>query len=816
MASVASSGASPLSGYEYVQNPDGSTDEQDENQWTLFSVPSSAGPGSAGFFPSPAASASLGSSWGIVGHDGHLQPSPTAASPLNLNLDSFDQQSIYPPSSFVDQNGQFVGIPSAQAETQFISDFDGQDLLASATEGMSDQQLNDLLALFQPAPNQFGMVNQALPATDFEIPQTFQSGPDVPPWNSVSPIFVMEDPSAISPSPPGQQYFHQSPSPSASLSPRSPIHIKRETNVPEQRKTTTSAPIAIRKVRGDNSRVSKKKSPATTSESPLSSSGSSTSSKFFIVTPDSVSAASNKPNPFECFEAMRPSQRGRKGPLADETKESALQVRRQGACFCCHARKVKCDKERPCRNCKKLTQQVPGVVCWRFQDFLPVLFPEFIRFHFKKDEMNKFITENIAGFTVDGEEKPVQVELFTGTRFQATLSVKAKFFTAKTDEVLQHYHMSVGPNNVDLQAQRSLPIGLEIDTSESPTPQAQKQAQQMRDEIRKKAREYINAIVREPGYAELVTDNLRHTQVPRMILRIVQDYERTCGDSNPMVKRALSIYAMHFVMTRHLCLTRQTLDSLSSTHSLVQASLNSSPFITPRVLSRQIKSVIDEMMAREMTLLFENFSKSLKPKSRREWAPCIAAFLVLCLFMESVETAADNFCMSENEISLRAKGKSSLSRENFALRVNRELEGLPFKQFAFQFHQIYGTHGSPGGGGGNGNNSGAAKEVVKGFNPLLDDVSLGELTGGSAASVLSGSEELGRRDVADRAALEMVWGLRRFVDEPDLWSELDFLTADFTLPNEEAHPYPRDVAYNYTGRLVSKFLLSFTDERYLF
>ena len=42
-------------------------------------------------------------------------------------------------------------------------------------------------------------------------------------------------------------------------------------------------------------------------------------------------------------------------------------------------------------------------------------------------------------------------------------------------------------------------------------------------------------------------------------------------------------------------------------------------------------------------------------------------------------------------------------------------------------------------------------------------------------------------------------------------SELDFLTADFTLPNEEQHPYPRDVAYNYTGRLVAKFLLSFTD-----
>lgn len=40
--------------------------------------------------------------------------------------------------------------------------------------------------------------------------------------------------------------------------------------------------------------------------------------------------------------------------------------------------------------------------------------------------------------------------------------------------------------------------------------------------------------------------------------------------------------------------------------------------------------------------------------------------------------------------------------------------------------------------------------------------------------------------------------------------------ADPDLPNEESHPYPRDVSINYTGRLVSRFLLSFLDEKYLF
>jgi hypothetical protein len=45
---------------------------------------------------------------------------------------------------------------------------------------------------------------------------------------------------------------------------------------------------------------------------------------------------------------------------------------------------------------------------------------------------------------------------------------------------------------------------------------------------------------------------------------------------------------------------------------------------------------------------------------------------------------------------------------------------------------------------------------------------------------------------------------------------LDYLTADPILPNNEEHVYPRNVAYDYTGRLVAKFLLSFTDEKYIF
>ena len=129
-----------------------------------------------------------------------------------------------------------------------------------------------------------------------------------------------------------------------------------------------------------------------------------------------------------------------------------------------------------------------------------------------------------------------------------------------------------------------------------------------------------------------------------------------------MVKKALSIYAMHYVMTRHLCLTQNSIANLQHTNLVSQ----NFQWITPRVLNRQIKSLIDELLVKEMQGLFDAFSKSLKPKSRKEWAPCLVSFLVLCLFMEAVETAADHFVISQNEISIRNRTPPEYRRE-FAL-----------------------------------------------------------------------------------------------------------------------------------------------------
>jgi hypothetical protein len=74
--------------------------------------------------------------------------------------------------------------------------------------------------------------------------------------------------------------------------------------------------------------------------------------------------------------------------------------------------------------------------------------------------------------------------------------------------------------------------------------------------------------------------------------------------------------------------------------------------------------------------------------------------------MEAVETTADNFVISQNEINMRNRYPPEYQRA-FALGICKEVENMPFKQFAYQFHHIYQTH---------------TKDAnTKSFNPLFDD-----------------------------------------------------------------------------------------------
>lgn len=243
-------------------------------------------------------------------------------------------------------------------------------------------------------------------------------------------------------------------------------------------------------------------------------------SQFVVVTPSAMSAANGKPNRWACLEAGRMTQRGRKGPLTQTSKETARKVRERGACFSCRVRKVACGAERPCKRCKKLALTVPHVICWKFEDFNAILFPDFIRTHFKKDQMASWMSENVAPLAADvgRHSQSVEVELFSGLRFAAVLKVPAKFFLPKTSEVQQHLHLLPGQDRLDLQVCRTAPLALDADTKTE------------KDMMKKRTKEYVGALALDPVCAEQVTETCK-TGLPRQVLAIVQAYANKTGVS---------------------------------------------------------------------------------------------------------------------------------------------------------------------------------------------------------------------------------------------------------------------------------------------
>ncbi|KAF3770185.1 hypothetical protein M406DRAFT_271268 [Cryphonectria parasitica EP155] len=484
-----------------------------------------------------------------------------------------------------------------------------------------------------------------------------------------------------------------------------------------------------------------------------------------------------KPNFADLENIERSSQKGRKGALSEEVRANALKVRQTGACFCCHIRKVKCDQQRPCKNCVKLCAQVPEAVCWKFPDFNEILFPEMMRSHLRRDETARFIEENVASFTMDGVETPCRVTLSSGPSIGAKLVLVAKFFTARhpDSDINRHWFHFVDKDShcVELEALRSAPIGLDIADGAAGGSQ--------RSELRRKVEAYVDALAADPGYGQQVTDSMYRSFVPRRVLALVQQYAAQSGA--PIVRRALAIYGMHYIMTRHLTMTPQCIASLRQVNPVSATG----GFLTPRLLNRQIKSVIDDLMQQEVNALFDDLTKRLKGKSRIQWAPCLAAFLVFCLLMEAIEAAADAFVVTDDEIEIRNKRPIRFG-PRYAFQINDSIENMPFKQFAFQFHNIYQTH--------------SRDASAKSFNPLFGE----------------GLNDLGD---LDPGALEMVLGLRNLMEchcEYPLrtWNEMDWLTCDPILPSTGGHTYPMDSQDQYIGRLVSKFLLSFERPSYIF
>ncbi|RBQ96403.1 hypothetical protein VDGD_06668 [Verticillium dahliae] len=615
-------------------------------------------------------------------------------------------------------------------------------------------QASQQSSIQQPQAQQHIQQPDSSPSTQdltFDFDQGFhpEDQPLRPAWtSSESQLQTQETPMAKAPNAPTTRRFviHESPySKDPSLPRPSPsssapsVVARRDHNHPNAASSRKAKPMGVQKSKKDVDKTS-----------------------FFVFTAEQVNiaTAAGRSN---CFDGgMHTTQRGRKGPLATSTKEAALKVRIKGACFCCKSRKVRCDADGDCRNCRKIRTGTPQLVCWRFPEFIPVLFPEFMRTHLRRDEMAEFIREHVGMPSRSSES--YQIELHSGDHFQTTLVLKALTFQPKDVDAHHGWHSEVKKNEVQLHKQDSVPLLLDLETDSQ------------REAVKRKISTYISSLSTEEHYAKQITEELGDIVLPKKILDLVQNYARKTDSK--MVKKALSICTAHYVLMHQLLFRNK--DALRcSTLSMPEGK-----HPTAVVLNRQLKALIDEQLAREVSDLFRIFNTSLKPRSKLEWTPCLAAFLVVCLFMEDMERATDMFVLSKNEISIRA-GKQRLYTRKQVLEVNEQVEKMPFQQFMWQFHHIYQTHSKEHGS--------------KAFNPLLDDASL-------ATAATDGGV----------AAAELIGGLRGLVG-PD-WKELHDLVKDPILPMSETeeHPWPRNLAVNYCGRLAARFLMSFKSEEYIF
>jgi hypothetical protein len=136
--------------------------------------------------------------------------------------------------------------------------------------------------------------------------------------------------------------------------------------------------------------------------------------------------------------------------------------------------------------------------------------------------MTKFIAESIVSFQVNGVEQGCSVELFSGGRFQAVLAIEAKFFTPKTPDIIQHWHMvNVGPDRVELQSNGAAAIAVELEKTAE------------RDNLKKRTKKYIQELITEPGFVDQVTESFRSTQLPRKLLGIIKQYADETEVSKP-------------------------------------------------------------------------------------------------------------------------------------------------------------------------------------------------------------------------------------------------------------------------------------------
>jgi hypothetical protein len=255
----------------------------------------------------------------------------------------------------------------------------------------------------------------------------------------------------------------------------------------------------------------------------------------------------------------------------------------------------------------------------------------------------------------------------------------------------------------------------------------------------------------------------------------------------PLLRDALKLHAIHYFMG---CLVTFTDRSARELYNKLASSATSQPYLSSRLLNRQIKYVMHKLH-REITLhVLEDLERSLRSRTKDSWGASFCTILILCLCIEGLQSAADVMVVCD----MREKGEAVSYTRDQSYIACEALDEYPFRQCKKLFHDIYKSHkdGSTGGRG------------EKAFNPLKMAAKEGRM----------GLDSMTEGMV--RAVYGVVFSSCKFFTRSTPCRQLTYIGDEIVELSERPAMInlrdavePNDIRPNNTGRLAAKFLRSF-------
>ncbi|CZR65269.1 uncharacterized protein PAC_15169 [Phialocephala subalpina] len=461
----------------------------------------------------------------------------------------------------------------------------------------------------------------------------------------------------------------------------------------------------------------------------------------------------------------------RKGHFLPSKRAKVKETRRIGACMLCALAKAECvaDMDGICNRCKReheSTRLFPNFeICSRarLQDYTKILFPRALKRHLETTQVNQLIskydkcfTENTmqAQFSCDRDYPPLVLEV---TEFVPPLGERATVAVISS-------HVQQG-----VTFEQRFPATLALSKLE--------------DNLQQKCSDHIKEMVRYHCDNEQVFPMRYSSEISIRVFAAVCKFHRgitTSGDP-ALLNKAMMLYAGYRFMSTGVRYTH-------TSFSAVAGSIKNPPFqnitsrLVSRLLNRQLKYAVNEVMKRETASLLEELQRELYSKKKSAWATTFCVILILCICMEEVQTAMEGLVLH-----LREHPGSANADEDEVITVCRRLDDLPFAHMCELFHMAFKTHKI----GDMSSGKRKRKSSTTGFNPLR-----GEMI------------ERNESDGFGKEAVELIGEIQTIMKELDSHIKAASETPDFRSGAECLDSHLKFMTRN-SGRLIATFLRSF-------